>query len=69
MNDQDDIIEKCALICEEPFSRLAPSMVEINPDSREPLDQTISQRDLFSFINDIIKIRGNKIRKLKEANL
>jgi len=60
-----DIIEECASICERPFYKLAPSMVEINPESHEPINQLISQRDLFSFINDIIKLRTNEIRKLK----
>ena len=58
-------IEQCALICERPFFRLAPSMSDIDPNSHEPLDRNISQRDLFSFINEAIKIRAEEIRQLE----
>ena len=59
-----EAIEKCASICGRPFYRLAPSMIEINPESHEPVNPLISQRDLFSFVNDVIKLRAEEIRKM-----
>jgi hypothetical protein len=52
---------KDAQICAKPWYRLAPSMMDINPDSLEPLDKNLCQRDLFSFFNDCMGLRANKI--------
>jgi hypothetical protein len=61
----DDMVEKCAKICERPFKRLAPSCIDIDPNSSEPVNSLISQRELFAFFNVCMQIRADEIRALK----
>lgn len=63
-NSNKDIITRCANICGRPFYQLAPSCIEIDRNSHEPLDANISQRDLFSFINELMKLREQEILQL-----
>lgn len=62
------MIEKCARICECPVFKMAPSCINIDPESHEPIDRNISQRDMVSFFNDCLKIRADEIRSLGDKN-
>jgi hypothetical protein len=63
--NREEIIEECAKICEKPFYRLAPSCIDIDPDSLEPVNPLVCQREVFAFFNDCMKLRAGKIREIK----
>ena len=59
----NDLVEKCAKICERPWWRLAPGMIDIKNEPI-PFGAHPSQGEVFSFINDIMVIRAQEIRGL-----
>jgi hypothetical protein len=54
---------KCIEICGRPWKRLNVNGAEIDPNSHEPLNKNISQRDLFGFINALMSIRAEEMKK------
>ncbi len=60
--DSNEIIEECAKLCEEKWDVLAPNMNYLHKE-HIPIEGT--QKEMFGFINVLMGIRAQQIRKLK----
>jgi len=59
--DSNQLIEKSAEICARPWKRLAPNMNELLM-KHIPVKST--QKEIFSFINELMQIRAMEIREI-----
>lgn len=54
-------LKKAAKITAKPWFKIAPGCIELDPESLDPVNPFITQKKMFSFINDLMQLRSLKI--------